>query len=139
MKYFQIWVISCFKQMHTLENYSVHLMFLYFFKEWKVAAMCRVHNFFVNLKQPPAKLLYIPFEAVFVFYPYTFLQSLCFYTIQRIYYIDKLFPTLLCEPALLVKGKSFVTLYTDFSFKQLKENALVKEFSSLLKGKSFRD
>ena len=47
--------------------------------------------------------------------------------------------TLLCEPALLVKGKSFVTLYTDFSFKQLKENALVKEFSLLLKGKSFRD
>ena len=36
--------------------------------------------------------------------------------------------TLLCEPALLVKGKSFVTLYTDFSFKQLKENALVKDF-----------
>ena len=47
--------------------------------------------------------------------------------------------TLLCEPALLVKGKSFVTLYTDFSFKQLKENALVKEFSLLLKGKCFRD
>ena len=47
--------------------------------------------------------------------------------------------SLLCEPALLVKGKSFVTLYTDFSFKQLKENALVKEFSLLLKGKSFRD
>ena len=47
--------------------------------------------------------------------------------------------TLLCKPALLVKGKSFVTLYTDFSFKQLKENALVKEFSLLLKGKSFRD
>ena len=46
---------------------------------------------------------------------------------------------LLCEPALLVKGKSFVTIYTDFSFKQLKENALVKEFTLLLKGKSFRD
>ena len=40
--------------------------------------------------------------------------------------------TLLCEPALLVKGKSFVTLYTDFSFKHLKENALVKEFPLLL-------
>ena len=36
-------------------------------------------------------------------------------------------------------GKSFVTLYMDFSFKQLKENALVKEFSLLAKGKSFRD
>ena len=35
---------------------------------------------------------------------------------------------LLCESALLVKGKSFVTLYTDFSFKELKENALVKDF-----------
>ena len=46
---------------------------------------------------------------------------------------------LLCEPALLVKEKSFVTLYADFSFKQLKENALVKEFPLLLKGKSFRD
>ena len=47
---------------------------------------------------------------------------------------------LLCEPALLVKGKSFVTIYhTDFSFKQLKENASVKKFSLLLKGKSFRD
>ena len=47
--------------------------------------------------------------------------------------------TLLCEPALLVKGKSLVTLHTDFSFKQLKENALEKEFSFLLKGKSFLD
>ena len=39
---------------------------------------------------------------------------------------------LLCESALLVKGKSFVTLYTDFSFKQLKENGLVKEYISNL-------
>ena len=31
--------------------------------------------------------------------------------------------TQLCEPALLVEGKSFVTLYTEFSFKQLEENA----------------
>ena len=38
----------------------------------------------------------------------------------------------MCESAILVKGKSFVTLYTDFSFKQLKENALVKEFPLLL-------
>ena len=41
---------------------------------------------------------------------------------------------LLCESALLVKGKSFVTLYTDFSFKLLKENALVKEFPLLFIG-----
>ena len=39
--------------------------------------------------------------------------------------------TLLCESALLVTGKSFVTLYTDFSFKQLKKNAVAA------KGKSF--
>jgi len=32
----------------------------------------------------------------------------------------------------LSKGKSFVTLYTDFSFKQLKKNAVAA------KGKSFR-
>ena len=47
--------------------------------------------------------------------------------------------TLLCESAILVKGKSFVILYTDFSFKQLMENPLVKEFSLLLKGKCFRE
>lgn len=47
--------------------------------------------------------------------------------------------TLLCESATLVKGKSFVTSYTDFSFKQLMENPLVKEFPLLLKGKCFRD
>ena len=47
--------------------------------------------------------------------------------------------TLLCEPVILVKGKSFVTLYTDFSFQQLKEKASVQEFSFLLKGKCFWD
>ena len=46
---------------------------------------------------------------------------------------------LLCESAVLVKGKSFVILYTYFSFKQLMENPLAKEFSLLLKGKCFRD
>ena len=40
--------------------------------------------------------------------------------------------TLMCESALLVQGKSFVTSYTDFSFKQLKKNVVVD------KGKSFR-
>ena len=35
--------------------------------------------------------------------------------------------TLLCESALLVKGKSFVTLYTDFSFKQLMEKYFSKD------------
>ena len=65
---------------------------------------------------------------------------------KYVYYIKRIetntvdvYSTLLCEPPLLVKGKSFVPLYTDFSFKQLKENALVKEFSLLLKEKSFRD
>ena len=52
-------------------------------------------------------------------------------------------PTLLCESALLVKGKSFVTLYTDFSFKQLKKNAVAangKSFRSLVsKGFSFKE
>ena len=47
--------------------------------------------------------------------------------------------TLLCESAVLVKGKSFVILYTYFSFKHLMENPLAKEFSLLLKGKCFRD
>ena len=47
--------------------------------------------------------------------------------------------TLLCESDVLVKGKSFVILYTYFSFKQLMENPLVKEFSLLLKVKCFRD
>jgi len=41
--------------------------------------------------------------------------------------------------SVLVKGKSFVALYTDFSFKQLMKNPLVKEFSLLLKEKCFRD
>ena len=54
-------------------------------------------------------------------------------------YSDNCDCTLLCESAILVEGKSFVTLYTDFSFKKLMENALVKEFSSLLKEKCFRD
>ena len=54
-------------------------------------------------------------------------------------YSEPFEPTLLCESVLLVKGKSFVTLYTDFSFIQLKENTLVKEFSLLLKAKCFRD
>ena len=43
--------------------------------------------------------------------------------------------TLLYESALLVKEKSFVTLYTDFFFNQLKENAIAakgKFFSSLV-------
>ena len=53
--------------------------------------------------------------------------------------IEPLCRALLCESALLVNGKSFVTLYTDFSYKQLKENALVKEFSLLLEVKCFRD
>ena len=48
-------------------------------------------------------------------------------------------PSLLCESAVLVKGKSFVILYTYFSFKHLMENPLAKEFSLLLKGKSFTD
>ena len=46
---------------------------------------------------------------------------------------------LLCELAILVKGKSFVIPYTYFSFKHLMENPLVKEFSLLLKGKCFID
>ena len=50
----------------------------------------------------------------------------CHWLCNNSYWLIVLFlNTLLCEPALLVKGKSFVTLYTDFSFKQLKENALV--------------
>ena len=43
--------------------------------------------------------------------------------------------TLLCKSAILAKGLSFVTLYTDFSFKQLKEitvEAKGKSFSSLV-------
>ena len=39
----------------------------------------------------------------------------------------------MCKSAVLVKGKSFVALYTDFSFKQLMENPLVKEFLYSLK------
>ena len=48
--------------------------------------------------------------------------------LQFLYYL------LLCESAILVKGKSFVILYTYFSFKHLMENPLVKEFTLLLKG-----
>ena len=62
--------------------------------------------------------------------------------IQSLYnvgYIKVHVRSLLCEPTLLVKGKSFVTSYTDFSFKELKENALVKEFSLILKGICFID
>ena len=47
--------------------------------------------------------------------------------------------TLLCESAVLVKGKSFVILCTYFSFKELMQNPLVKEFSLLLKGICFID
>ena len=39
----------------------------------------------------------------------------------------------MCEWALLVKGKSFLTLYANFSFKQVKENALAKNFFCSLK------
>ena len=36
--------------------------------------------------------------------------------------------SLLCELVVQVKGKSFVISYTYFSFKQLMENPLAKEF-----------
>ena len=49
----------------------------------------------------------------------------------------ELYYTLLCESAVLVKGKSFVILYTYFSFKELMQNPLVKEFSLFLKGICF--
>jgi len=47
------------------------------------------------------------------------------------------YTTLLCESAVLVKGKSFVILYTYFSFRELMQNPLIKEFSLLFKGICF--
>ena len=46
---------------------------------------------------------------------------------------------LLCETAILVKGKSFLTFYINFFSKQLMEKALAREFSLIPKGICFRD